>query len=111
MRFAVSHETLYRYARPVRLTPQKLRLTPRAEGVTMISCELLVTPTPAVRRESRDAFGHVVTEVEFDGLAIVHRRYRRSRFKKASYRQPYGQGIESAHNGAVEPGRSEPVGR
>ena len=73
MRFSVSHETLYRYAAPVWLAPHLLRLTPRLEGVEMVSRELVVEPAPTLWRDSVDAFGNLVTHVEFDGATEVLR--------------------------------------
>jgi transglutaminase-like putative cysteine protease len=73
MRFQVSHETLYRYAQPVRLTPHVLRLNPRLSGVEQLSRELVVEPAPAKQREAVDGFGNFVTHVDFDGATDVLR--------------------------------------
>jgi transglutaminase-like putative cysteine protease len=73
MRFSVRHQTLYRYAQPVRLTPHVLRLNPRPEGVALLSRELVIEPAPAMRREAVDAFGNVLTHVDFDAAADVFR--------------------------------------
>jgi len=73
MRFSVSHETLYRYAAPVRLAPHVLRLNPRPEGVELLTRELVIEPAPATRREMTDAFGNLLTHVDFEGAADVFR--------------------------------------
>ena len=58
MRFSVSHETLYRYAKPVRLSPHVLRLNPRAERAVLIARELVIEPQPTLCIETRDGFGN-----------------------------------------------------
>ena len=73
MRFSVSHETLYRYAKPVWLASHVLRLNPRLEGVELLSRELLIEPAPTSRYESADAFGNLLTHVGFGGAADVLR--------------------------------------
>ena len=79
MRFTVSHETLYRYAKPVRLAAHVLRLNPRPDGGKLLSRDLVIEPAPATRRESTDAFGNLLTHVYFDCAAHVFRI--RSRFE------------------------------
>jgi transglutaminase-like putative cysteine protease len=73
MRFSVSHETLYRYAKPVRLGSHVLRLNPRPEGVELLSRELVIEPAPATRYESTDAFGNLLTHVGLNGATDVFR--------------------------------------
>ena len=68
MRFSVRHETLYRYAVPVRLAPHVLRLNPRADG-RVLAASLTVDPAPAARHDSTDRFGNRVTHVSFEGLS------------------------------------------
>lgn len=65
MRFTVHHLTRYGYSAPVRLGPQRLRLMPRAEGVTLHSAEIAVTPGPVGRSDGTDAWGNPVTELTF----------------------------------------------
>ncbi len=73
MRFTVSHETLYRYAKPVWLASHVLRLTPRSEGVELLSRELLVEPAPTMRFEAVDGFGNLLTHVGFGGATDAFR--------------------------------------
>ena len=73
MRFSVRHETLYRYARPVRLAPHLLRLTPRPEAAALVSHELAIEPAPSSRTEAADAFGNLVTHLAFDRETEVFR--------------------------------------
>lgn len=69
MRFTVVHETRYRYSAPVRLGPHRLRFRPRGEGTVDLAHDLLVDPTPVVRRDEIDRYGNPVTIVDFDGVA------------------------------------------
>jgi transglutaminase-like putative cysteine protease len=64
MRFAVRHETVYRYVEPVALAPHLLRLTPRAEYANQQRV-LSVRPTPVDMREEHDPLGNLVTHVRF----------------------------------------------
>src|SRR5262245_3432452 len=72
MRISVRHETLYRYAVPVRLAPHVLRLNPRADG-GVLAASLTVDPAPAARHDSTDRFGNRVTHVSFDGVSYLLR--------------------------------------
>jgi transglutaminase-like putative cysteine protease len=65
MRFAVSHETLYRYSAPVGLAPHVLRLNPRPDAGRLLSRSLAVEPAPSARFEEFDAYGNSVTRVLF----------------------------------------------
>lgn len=69
MRFDVRHRTEYRYASPVRLGPQLLRLSPRPEAVRDLSQDIEVFPAPAARTQQIDAHGNPVLRLEFDGKA------------------------------------------
>jgi len=69
MRFSVEHETIYRYAQPVALASHVLRFTPRPEGVRLLSRELTIDPAPGYRLEAMDAFGNLVTQVNFNGFS------------------------------------------
>ncbi len=73
MRFTVRHDTLYRYAAPVRLAGHVLRLTPRPEGVSLRSHVLSVDPMPAARDGRVDGFGNPVVDLEFTGETDVLR--------------------------------------
>ncbi len=79
MRFAVRHETLYRYSVPVVLAPHVLRLTPRAEN-QVGTRSLVVSPEPIELREETDAYGNRVARVTFSGQATGELRIE-SRFE------------------------------
>jgi transglutaminase-like putative cysteine protease len=64
MRFAVRHETRYRYNVPIVLGPHLLRLTPRPEH-SLLSRTLVVRPEPVELRNEVDAFGNLRTRVVF----------------------------------------------
>ena len=67
VRYAVQHETLYRYRREVVHSHQLLHLTPRdSERQACLEHSLRIEPAPAVRSEHLDAFGNRVTRIEFD---------------------------------------------
>lgn len=65
MRFTVRHLTRYGYSAPVRLGPQRLRLSPRTEGVTLHSAEIAVTPAPVTRVDRTDVWGNPLTRLTF----------------------------------------------
>lgn len=66
-RYAVQHETLYRYDREVAHSHQQLHLTPRASPrQRCLQHSIQIEPQPAVRSEHLDAFGNRVTRVELD---------------------------------------------
>lgn len=67
MHFTVSHETLYRYSVPVGLAPHVLRLNPRPESGRLLSRTLMVDPQPSAWIEEGDAYGNLLTRVEFFG--------------------------------------------
>jgi transglutaminase-like putative cysteine protease len=71
MRFCVRHHTIYRYLAPVRLAGHVLRLNPRPDAGALVSRTLAIEPEPVRRAEAIDAFGNLVTRVEFDGLTDV----------------------------------------
>jgi transglutaminase-like putative cysteine protease len=79
VRFAVRHETRYRYSVPVVLAPHVLRLTPRP-GYTMRARTLVVRPDPVERRDEIDAFGNPMTRVVF-GYAATNVLSIESRFE------------------------------
>jgi transglutaminase-like putative cysteine protease len=67
VRYAVRHETLYRYGREVAHSHQQLHLTPRSSPRQhCLEHNIQIEPQPAVRSEHLDAFGNRVTRVEFD---------------------------------------------
>lgn len=68
MRFAVRHETVYRYDVPVVLGPHVLRLTPRGEHPPQAR-SLVVSPEPVVLRDEPDEHGNTITRVIFSGEA------------------------------------------
>lgn len=68
MRFNISHNTYYRYSRPVLLGPHILRFYPRNDGTQRVNdFQLNITPTPAGRDEQIDFEGNQVTQVWFNG--------------------------------------------
>lgn len=73
MRFAVRHETIYRYSAPVRLGSHLLRVTPRGDGAIFRERRLVVEPEPVTVVEERDVFGNLVTRLEFDGETDLFR--------------------------------------
>ncbi len=67
VRYAVRHETLYRYSRGVAHSHQQLHLTPRdSERQRCLEHAVSITPQPSMRAEYTDAFGNRVTRVEID---------------------------------------------
>jgi transglutaminase-like putative cysteine protease len=79
MRFAVRHETLYRYSVPVVLASHLLRLTPRA-GYQIRSRSLAVWPKPVGLHEEDDAYGNQIRRVRFSEQATQELRIE-SRFE------------------------------
>jgi transglutaminase-like putative cysteine protease len=79
MRFAVRHQTLYRYSVPVVLAPHLLRLTPRSEH-EIRTRSLVVHPEPVELREETDAYGNRVARVTFSDQATDELRIE-SRFE------------------------------
>jgi transglutaminase-like putative cysteine protease len=68
MQFLIRHNTHYRYSRPVRFGPHKLRFHPRDDGAQrVIGHNLNITPTPLGRNEHLDLEGNRVTQVWFEG--------------------------------------------
>jgi len=62
MDYRVSHTTTYRYAEPVSICHNELRLTPRNRpGQSTLRSQLLVEPTPSTLRTHVDYFGNAVT--------------------------------------------------
>ena len=67
MHFTIRHHTHYRYSRPVRLSPQRLRFNPRDDGAQrVIDHQLNITPMPAGRNVHLDLEGNRVTQVWFE---------------------------------------------
>jgi transglutaminase-like putative cysteine protease len=64
-RWAIRHQTTYRYSTPVALAPHVLRLIPRPDGVQCLVRTLHITPTPIEVADFSDAFGNVCTRVTF----------------------------------------------
>jgi transglutaminase-like putative cysteine protease len=79
VRFAVRHETLYRYSVPIVLAPHLLRLTPRSEN-QIGTRSLVVSPEPIELREENDAYGNCVARVTFSDQATGELRIE-SRFE------------------------------
>ena len=64
-RWAIRHETIYRYSTGVVFAPHVLRLSPRPEGVRTLARTLQITPTPSELTDFSDAFGNTCTRVTF----------------------------------------------
>ena len=66
-RYHVRHETIYSYGGDVAHSHQLLHLTPRAAPNQICHAHLLeLQPTPSSRRDDIDAFGNLVTRLEYD---------------------------------------------
>jgi transglutaminase-like putative cysteine protease len=66
-RYKVRHETVYNYGGSVAHSHQLLHLTPRDSATQ--SCQsrkITLEPQPSNRREHTDAFGNLVTRLEYD---------------------------------------------
>jgi transglutaminase-like putative cysteine protease len=66
-RYRVRHETVYNYGGSVAHSHQLLHLTPRDSATQ--SCQsrnITLEPQPSSRREHTDAFGNLVTRLEYD---------------------------------------------
>lgn len=68
-RWAIRHETTYRYDTAVVFAPHVLRLSPRPEGVRTLSRQLYITPAPLESSDFSDAFGNTCTRVTFGSNA------------------------------------------
>ena len=68
MQFSIRHSTHYRYSRPVRFGPHRLRFHPRDDGAQrVIGHQLSILPTPLGRNEHLDLEGNRVTQIWFEG--------------------------------------------
>jgi transglutaminase-like putative cysteine protease len=78
--YRVIHLTEYRYADPVSTSHHQLCLSPRPAGHQVCGAqEIIISPTPVVRRERIDYFGNRCTHVE---MQEPHRSLRvESRFE------------------------------
>ena len=66
-RYRVRHETIYSYGGDVAHSHQLLHLTPRAAPNQICHAhELKLQPVPSSRRDDIDAFGNLVTRLEYD---------------------------------------------
>jgi transglutaminase-like putative cysteine protease len=79
MRFAVRHQTLYRYSGPVVLAPHILRLTPRWE-YPIRTRSLVVWPEPVDLQEENDSYGNRIARLTFSDLGTSELRVE-SRFE------------------------------
>ncbi len=67
VRYRVRHETVYHYGGDVAHSHQLLHLTPRdTPHQTCHRRDITLSPQPSVRREDVDAFGNLVTRLEYD---------------------------------------------
>ena len=63
-RLHLSHRTGFRYARPVSISHQLLRLTPRSfVRQQVLSASIEVSPSPASTSWRTDAYGNRLTEI------------------------------------------------
>jgi transglutaminase-like putative cysteine protease len=80
MKFSVTHSTMYQYDRAVQLSPHVIRLRPRNDGSQRLLCyDLRIEPAPALRTESTDHDGNVVTSVWFQepvSSLAIHSRFQ-----------------------------------
>ena len=68
-RWAIRHETRYRYSTAVVFAPHVLRLTPRSDAVRCLTRSLHITPTPLECADWSDPFGNTSTCVSFGTTA------------------------------------------
>jgi transglutaminase-like putative cysteine protease len=69
-RVRVTHETVYRYAQPVRLLGHRLMLRPRdSHDLRLLETELSVSPPAASTRWAHDVFGNSVCYLAFSDQA------------------------------------------
>ncbi len=117
MRFAVEHETLYRYSASVGFGPHLLRMNPRLDGGRLVSRVLRVTPVPVQWTEVVDDYGNQLTRVAFQGQADALRI--ESRFELETATAPalpsyaplaplpwpsfIGDGLDAYRAGEIEP--------
>jgi len=64
-RWAIRHETTYRYSTPVVFAPHVLRLSPRSDSVHTLARKLWIAPTPLELNDFSDEFGNACTRVLF----------------------------------------------
>jgi len=66
IRWAIRHETIYRYDTAVSFAPHVLRLSPRPDAARLLARQLNISPTPQAVSDFQDEFGNVCTRVTFD---------------------------------------------
>src|SRR6188768_531529 len=94
-RWAIRHETSYRYSTRVAFAPHVLRLSPRPEGVRTLARNLHVTPTPIELWDYSDAFGNTCTRLTF-GPDAADQLVIESRVEVQTFARPslgYGLGL------------------
>jgi len=64
-RWAIRHQTTYRYSTAVVFAPHVLRLSPRPDSVRCLVRNLQITPTPIELADYNDVFGNRCTRVTF----------------------------------------------
>jgi transglutaminase-like putative cysteine protease len=71
MQYQITHETTYKYDRPVRLAPHLIRLRPRSDvAQTLNSFELKILPEPIQIVENIDLDGNNQIKLWFDNLLV-----------------------------------------
>ena len=94
-RWAIRHETSYRYSTSVAFAPHVLRLSPRPEGVRTLARNLHVSPTPIEVLDFSDAFGNTCTRLTF-GPNPADQLVIESRVEVQTFARPlpnYGLGL------------------
>ncbi len=92
-RWAIRHETLYRYSTAVVFAPHVLRLSPRPEGVRTLARNLYITPNPIDITDFNDDFGNTCTRVRFGPDAAAELKIE-SRIEVQLFARPaYGQAL------------------
>ena len=92
-RWAIRHETSYRYSTAVAFAPHVLRLSPRPEGVRLLARSLHISPMPLDWTDFSDAFGNTCTRVSF-GPDSAEALVIESRVEVQTFARPFlGDGL------------------
>jgi len=103
-RWAIRHETTYRYSTQVVFAPHVLRLRPRPEGVRTLAHDLRITPTPIAVSDFSDAFGNTSTHLTFGSDASDELKIE-SRVEVQAFARPtLGEGLGLPHLPWASPG-------
>ncbi|HYP75675.1 MAG TPA: transglutaminase family protein [Polyangiaceae bacterium] len=94
-RWAIRHETTYRYSTAVVFAPHVLRLTPRPDSTRTLARELTISPTPIEVRDFEDEFGNSCTRVSFGSSGVEELKIE-SRVEVETYARPAGLALGSS---------------